>query len=68
MKRRLVPVIPAMHFHFPDVHSIGMRWRFLEPVVRVCQLLLLIALAVFGGRLLAKGFINVCVTLIDLAR
>jgi len=56
MKRRLVPVMPAMHF--PRTAPTGMRWRVLEHGVRIAQFALLIWLGVMGGRFLARGLIQ----------
>ena len=56
MKRRLVPVMPAMHF--PQTARAGMRWRALEHAVRIAQFGLLIWLGVMGGRFLARGLIH----------
>jgi hypothetical protein len=56
---------PSIHAH--GLRSIASRWHA-ESIFRVCQLILIITLAIFGGRLVAKGVIYAWTALFAMLR
>lgn len=52
---RHLPLHRTMHFHMPE--RITGRLRPFEPVLRPCQLVLIVLLAVLGAQWLAKGVV-----------
>ena len=55
MKSRLMPGILSTHLHAP--WRLGHRWRGLEPVLRIAQLVVFALLGIVFARLVADGVV-----------